>query len=60
MVEKLKVYYIVGDIPEVVFNWVNEKDIKKVNCLQQSILESYESDFSKHTDNNEANKISLI
>lgn len=28
--------------------------------VQQNILKAYESDFSKHTQNNEANKISLI
>ena len=60
LIEKLKTYYIVGGMPEVVFNWVNQKDISKVNYIQQSILESYESDFSKHVDTIEANKISLI
>ena len=60
LIEKLKVYYIVGGMPEVVLSWVNERDIERVNYLQQSILDSYEQDFSKHTDNSEANKISLI
>lgn len=60
LIEKLKVYYIVGGMPEVVSSWVKEKDIEKVNKIQKNILDSYESDFSKHTDNSEANKISLI
>lgn len=60
LIEKLKIYYIIGGMPEVVNDWVNNKDIEKVNDIEQSILNSYESDFSKHTDNNEANKISLI
>lgn len=60
LIEKLKTYYIVGGMPEAVYSWVNEKDIEKINYIQQNILNSYESDFSKHTENSEANKISLI
>jgi len=58
--EKLKAYFIVGGMPEVVNSWVTEKDIEKVNYIQDTILKSYESDFSKHTTDFEANKISLI
>lgn len=60
LIEKLKIYYIVGGMPEVVYSWVNDKDIEKVNKIQKNILDSYENDFSKHTDASEANKISLI
>lgn len=60
LLEKLKIYYIVGGMPEVVYSWINDKDIEKVNKLQQNILDSYEQDFSKHLDINEANKVSLI
>lgn len=58
--EKLKIYFIVGGMPEVVYSWVNSKDIEKVNYIQDNILQSYEHDFSKHVSNAEANKISLI
>ncbi len=60
LIEKLKIYYIIGGMPEVVYSWVNDKDIEKVNKIQKNILDSYENDFSKHVDQNEANKISLI
>ena len=60
LIEKLKVFYIIGGMPEAVYSWVNYKDIEKVNKIQKNILDSYENDFSKHTDANEANKISLI
>ena len=60
LIEKLKSYYIVGGMPEVVYSWVNEKDIEKVNKIQQNILDAYENDFSKHIETNEANKVSLI
>lgn len=58
--EKLKAYYIIGGMPEVVNSWVNEKNMERVNAIQDAILKSYESDFSKHTSNTEANKISLV
>ena len=29
LIEKLKTYYIVGGMPEVVYSWVNDKDIEK-------------------------------
>ena len=58
--EKLKAYFIIGGMPEVVASWVKYKDMEKVNKIQDSILKSYESDFSKHTTNIEANRISII
>ncbi len=58
--EKLKAYFIIGGMPEVVDSWVKHKDMEKVNKIQDDILKSYESDFSKHTSNVEANRISII
>lgn len=58
--EKLKAYFIIGGMPEAVNVWVKEKDMELVNTIQENILKAYESDFSKHTQNSEANKISLI
>lgn len=58
--EKLKAYFIIGGMPEAVYSWVNEKDMERINAIQTNILKAYESDFSKHTQNSEANKISLI
>lgn len=58
--EKLKAYFIIGGMPEAVSAWVNEKDMELVNKIQDNILSAYKSDFSKHTQDSEANKISLI
>lgn len=58
--EKLKAYFIIGGMPEAVASWVREKDMEKVNKIQNNILRAYESDFSKHTSNIEANRISII
>ena len=57
LIEKLKVYFILEGMPEVIYSWVNDKDIEKVNEIQRNILDSYENDFSKHTESSEANKI---
>ena len=58
--EKLKIYFIVGGMPEVVNSWVTKKDIADVNKIQKNILSAYEEDFSKHTTATEANRISII
>jgi len=36
--EKLKAYFIIGGMPEVVASWVKDKDIEKVNKIQDSIM----------------------
>lgn len=48
--EKLKSYYIIGGMPEVVNIWVTTKNIEKVNTIQNQILNGYENDFGKHSD----------
>lgn len=58
--EKLKIYFIIGGMPEAVNSWVLKKDITEVNKIQKNILEAYEEDFSKHTTATEANRISII
>lgn len=58
--EKLKSYFIIGGMPEVIQSWITYKDMERVNKIQEDILQSYESDFSKHTTSIEANRISII
>ncbi len=60
LTEKLKAYFVIGGMPEAVSSWVREKDMEKVNKIQENILRAYESDFSKHTSTVEANRISII
>ena len=59
LIEKLKTYYIIGEMPEAVYSLFNDKDIELVNKIQKNILDSYENDFLKR-DINEAIKMSLI
>lgn len=36
--EKIKSYFIIGGMPEVVKTWVSTKDIEAVNRIQKQIL----------------------
>lgn len=58
--EKLKVYFIIGGMPEAVKSWITYHDMERINNIQNDILGSYESDFAKHTSLSTANKISLV
>lgn len=59
--EKLvKMYCYIGGMPEVVRNFVENKDYKKVREIQKSILNSYENDFSKHIPANTVEKIRML
>lgn len=44
----LKQYYVTGGMPEAVAAWVESHDIARVEKVQQTILDSYQFDFSKH------------
>ena len=46
--EFLKYYFYVGGMPEVVDNYIKNKDILNVRKIQRQILSNYERDFSKH------------
>ena len=60
LMEKLKMYYITGGMPEAVKVWCEERDIKKVDRVQSEILEAYEHDFAKHAESADVPKIRLI
>lgn len=60
LIEKLKMYFVVGGMPEVVKIWAEDGDIKGVDKVQLSILDSYESDFGKHAPEIDVPKIRLI
>ena len=59
--EKIKAYFIIGGMPEVVKVWVETKDIEEVTRIQKQILNGYENDFGKHTNTSTMqSKISII
>ena len=59
--EKLvKMYCYIGGMPEVVQNFVDNRNYKKVREIQKNILASYENDFSKHVSSNTVEKIRML
>ena len=56
----LRKYYYIGGMPEVVSNFVENKDFTEVRELQNRIIELYESDFSKHTTVGELPRIRMV
>ena len=50
-------YLAVGGMPAVVREWIESKDIDKVEMILKNILADYKDDFSKHTTNTESRKI---
>lgn len=59
-IDALKQYYYVGGMPEVVQNFVNQRDFDEVREIQKRILMAYEQDFSKHAPNAMVPKIRMI
>ena len=47
-------------MPEVVENFINNKDFYEVRYIQKQIIEMYENDFSKHTPDNELPRIRMV
>lgn len=58
--EKLKMYYITGGMPEVVYLWTKERDTEQMIKTLNNIIEAYERDFAKHPNIKEFPKISMI
>lgn len=46
--EKLKVYLVVGGMPEAVVDWIETKDMHEVEDTLDNILRAYPLDFSKY------------
>lgn len=60
MEKYLKAYYIVGGMPEVVYEWVTSHDYNEIEVIQDEILADYADDFSKHAPLKEVEKIRWI
>lgn len=60
LVEKLKMYFVTGGMPEAALVWTQDRDIMAADNVLADILMSYESDFGKHADKFDVNKIRLI
>lgn len=60
LIEKLKMYFVVGGMPEPVKIWAEDGDIKATEKCQSDILSAYENDFGKHAPETDVPKIRLI
>lgn len=59
-IDALKTYYFVGGMPEVMQNFVLNKDYNEVRSIQKRIFLAYEQDFSKHAPNEIVPKIRML
>lgn len=60
LIELLKQYYFVGGMPEAVRSYSETRDPGRVREIQQSILDGYEFDFSKHAPIAQLPRIRLV
>ncbi|MCC6370200.1 MAG: ATP-binding protein, partial [Bacteroidia bacterium] len=60
LTELLRLYYFIGGMPEVVANYLQNKNLDMVRVLQKEIIQGYENDFAKHAPNEIVPKIKLV
>ena len=58
--EKLKMYYVIGGMPEPVLMWTEARDIDAMQEALANIIGAYERDFAKHPKGQRVSKISMI
>jgi len=65
LLEILKIYYVIGGLPEVVKTYLNYKDdiqtaLEKAREIQRNLVKDYSSDFTKHAGKQNAIHIQTI
>ncbi|HPJ06092.1 MAG TPA: AAA family ATPase [Bacteroidales bacterium] len=58
--EKLKMYFISGGMPEAVATLLGARDTNATQAVLQSVISSYQLDFSKHVEKKDIPKINYI
>ena len=58
--DRLREYYFVGGMPEVVQTYVDTKDFVQVRELQKNLLNYYQQDFSKHAEVSLVPRLNLV
>ena len=56
LLDLLKLYLYLGGMPEVVANYLENKNIEMIRVLQNEILKAYQRDFSKYAQKSQAIK----
>jgi len=60
LIRYLKLYYVIGGMPEVVRQWAETHQMEAVTEKQDEILQDYADDFGKHASIAELPKIRMI
>lgn len=60
LLEKFKMYYISGGMPESIVQLIEKSDVEQTQIVLQNILNAYFLDFSKHAENKDVQKINYI
>lgn len=48
LIEQLRLYYILGGMPEVVDAYLKNRDLNQCQMIQRSIVDTYRDDFAKY------------
>ncbi len=59
-IDYLRQYYYVGGMPEVVSDFMENKDYRRVRDLQRMLLDYYQQDFSKHADGKMVTRLNQV
>jgi uncharacterized protein len=60
LIDHLKMYFFLGGMPEVVNDYIQNRDIAAARVIQNDILQAYQRDFSKYSDPTQAIKVTEI
>jgi hypothetical protein len=60
LTNQLRLYYFIGGMPEVIANYLENKDLETIRILQEKIIMGYENDFAKYAPNEIVPKIKLV
>ena len=58
--DRVREYYYVGGMPEVVQCYVDTKDFNEVREIQKNLLNYYQQDFSKHAEATLVSRLNLV
>ena len=59
-IDRLREYYFVGGMPEVVQSYLDSKDFNQVREIQKNLLNYYQQDFSKHAEVTLVPRLNLV
>lgn len=59
-IDRLREYYFVGGMPEVVQTYMDTKDFNQVREIQKNLLNYYQQDFSKHAEISLVPRLNLV